>query len=549
MGHNDKHTMVGYVAGVILTLALLAGCTPIVPEPAVNDTGTPPAPETSLHVAVLQGDLATVEQHIAAGSDLNEADAYGSTPLTIAITFGKTDVAQALIDAGADLSIGNNEGSTPLHLAAFFGRTEIVQALLDAGADRFFRNGDGATPYDLAAGPFEDDLWLYDALAQDLGPLGFTLDYEALAANRVEIAGMLRSQPAELAGVDYSPRPGSEWLVSTPEEEGLDPLLVAELYRDAAAMEMLYSLLVFKNDRLVAEDYFNGGAVGRQDLLQSVTKSFTSALVGIALEEGCLVSLDQTVLEFFPEYADAITDPRKAEITIRELLQMRAGYPWEESDPEFWSGLLAGTTPSLLVDFPLVNEPDAEFQYSNISSHLLGVIVARACGTDLLSFAREHLFGPLGIESSTWLQDPDGNYYGHAQLSLTPRDVAKLGLLYLNDGVYDGNLVVPGDWVEASLQRYSEDVSSAGIEDGRVGRYFRHVGYGYQWWSAQVGDRPFNLAWGHGGQFIILLDDLDMVLVVTSNPFFVQHDDEAWRHERANLNLVGKFIQTLADGE
>ena len=169
MGRNENLRPSYFFAGLMLALMLLAGCTPIVPEPAAGDSGSPPAPETSLHVAVLQGDLATVEEHIAAGSDLNEADAYGSTPLTIAITFGKTDVAQALIDAGADLSIGNNEGSTPLHLAAFFGRTEIVQALLDAGADRFFRNGDGATPYDLAAGPFEDDLWLYNALAQDLG--------------------------------------------------------------------------------------------------------------------------------------------------------------------------------------------------------------------------------------------------------------------------------------------------------------------------------------------------------------------------------------------
>jgi hypothetical protein len=80
---------------------------------------------------------------------------------------------------------------------------------------------------------------------------------------------------------------------------------------------------------------------------------------------------------------------------------------------------------------------------------------------------------------------------------------------------------------------------------GRVGRYFRDVGYGYQWWSARVGDHRFNLAWGHGGQFIVLLDDLDMILVTTADPFWNQHDNEAWKHERSIINLMGKFINFL----
>ncbi len=532
------------MATLVAVFFLVLGCQKQGHPPGVEEPIPPPA--MGLHQAALQGRIDVVQQHIAAGSELNEKDAYGSTPLIIAVTFGKVDVASALIEAGADLEIGNNEGSTPLHIAALFGRREIVAALLGKGANRHARNNTGATAFDIVAAPFEDDRGIYDRIVSALGPLGLQLDYAQIEAARPEIEQMLRPRPDELAGVTYAPRPGTDWKVSTPAEQGLDPLLVAELYYDAAALETLYGLLVIKDGRLIAEGYFNEGAMEQPALLQSVTKSYTSALVGIALDEGCLRSLDQKLLDFFPEYADKVTDPRKKQITIRNLLQMRAGYPWEEARPGGWDALLSGDYLPLMVEFPLTADPGAEFQYSNVSSHLLGVIVARACETDIKSFAQEHLFSPTGVEVGDWTKDRYGYYFGHAELYLTARNAAKLGLLYLGGGTYEGNQVVPARWVEASLRRYSTDVSSAGIQAGKVGRYFRDVGYGYQWWAARVGDHDFNLAWGHGGQFVIVLDELDMVIVVTSDPFRGQKSDaESWKHERANLNLVGKFIRSL----
>ena len=146
----------------------------------------------------------------------------------------------------------------------------------------------------------------------------------------------------DLEAVDYTPLPGDDWKVSTPAEQGLDPMLVAELYYKAGKLETIYSLLVIKNSHLIAEDYFNEGSVKQKDRLQSVTKSYTSALVGIALEQGYLSSVDQKMLDFFPEIVGQVTDPRKRQITIRHLLQMRGGYPWEETDPVFWDGLLSG---------------------------------------------------------------------------------------------------------------------------------------------------------------------------------------------------------------
>ena len=290
------------------------------------------------------------------------------------------------------------------------------------------------------------------------------------------LVGCSGPSPEELEAVDYTPLPGDGWPVSTPTEQGLDPMLVAELYYSAAQRETLYGLLVVKNGHLVAENYYHRGALARKDNRQSVTKSYVSALVGIALDRGCLSSVDQKMLEFFPELAGQISDSRKKQITIRDMLQMRAGYPWEESDPALEKALWSGDYLPLIVHVPLVSDPSTEFHYSNLTSDWLGMIVARACETDLGSFVQEHLFAPLDAELGAWTQDRDGYYIGHGEIRVTARDMAKFGLLYLNDGEYAGEQVIPAGWVHDSLQTYSEDAW-----DFRVGRNLQDIGYGYQW--------------------------------------------------------------------
>ena len=537
-------------ATAMLFVTLLAVFGPGARADSTEDNGgTPASPTIGLHMAALQGDIQAVRRHIESGSDLNEKDQFGSTALIIATIFDRPEVAKALIEAGADLEIRTRDGSTPLHVASFFCRTAIVEALLDAGADKYSRSMAGATAFDNVAPPFEDDIAIYDRFKDGLGPMGLALDYERIKVTRPEIAEMLRPQPEELDAVDYTPLAGDDWKVSTPEEQGLDPTLVAELYLDAAEMDTLFGLLVVKNGYLIAEGYFNGGAVDKPVRLQSVTKSYTSALTGIALEQGYLSSVDQKMLDFFPEVAGRVTDPRKETITIRHLLQMRAGYPWEETDPALWDGLLSGRYPPLIEEFPLTADPGTEFNYSNLTSNWLGIIVAGACGMNLRPFAEKYLFSPIGAEMGEWGGDAEGHNNGCADLHGTARGVAKFGLLYLNDGEYGGNQVVSADWVRESLQSYSDSVDSGAPRLGRVGRYFRDGGYGYQWWSSEVGDHHVSYAAGHGGQLIVLLDDLDMVIVATSEPFHLQHDAEAWKHEQANFNLVGKFIRSLPVGE
>jgi CubicO group peptidase (beta-lactamase class C family) len=224
---------------------------------------------------------------------------------------------------------------------------------------------------------------------------------------------------------------------------------------------------------------------------------------------------------------------------------MRAGYPWEETDPTLWDGLLSGHYPPLIEEFPLITDPGTEFHYSNLSSNWLGIIVDRATGMNLKAYAEENLFLPLGVEAGEWGMDAEGHNNGSGDLHFTARDAAKFGLLYLNDGEHEENQVVPINWVHDSLQRYSEDINVTGGFPANWGLSFREVGYGYQWWSAKVGEHHFDLAWGHGGQLIVLLDEFDMVIVVTAYPFYLEHTSESWKHELANVNLLGEFIKSL----
>jgi hypothetical protein len=179
---EDKVMKKATTAIIVVSILIAAGC--IKQE---NST-----PRVSLHAAALQGSIEAIQQHIQAGSDLNEKDVYGSTPLIISVTFGKTNVALALIEAGADMTISNNEGSNPLHIAAFFCRTEIVEALLEKGADINARNNAGKTALETVAGPFDDVKGIYDSIEKGLGPLGLELNYDRIKMTRPKIAEMLQ---------------------------------------------------------------------------------------------------------------------------------------------------------------------------------------------------------------------------------------------------------------------------------------------------------------------------------------------------------------------
>ncbi|HYX07613.1 MAG TPA: ankyrin repeat domain-containing protein [Bacteroidales bacterium] len=160
---------------------------------SVKQSESVKAPDTDIQTAALTGNLPAIQQHIAAGTDLNVKEpAGGSTPLITATVFGKTDVALALIRAGADVNLQNNDGSTALHSAAFFCRTEILKALLENGADKQIRNNFGSTALESVTPPFEDVKEIYDQISKGLGPFGLKLNYSRIERTRPEIAALLK---------------------------------------------------------------------------------------------------------------------------------------------------------------------------------------------------------------------------------------------------------------------------------------------------------------------------------------------------------------------
>jgi CubicO group peptidase (beta-lactamase class C family) len=368
--------------------------------------------------------------------------------------------------------------------------------------------------------------------------------YILLAAASLILSVLAGCGPSseDLAMVSYAPSVRDDWEVSTPEEQGLDPVRVARMYYDAAEHDTIYSLLVLKNGYLVAEDYFNAGSIDQLSKRASVTKSYTSALVGIALDQGYIQSIDQKTLDFFPDIAGQITDPRKRQITIRNMLEMRAGYPWEEENAAAWDALWSGEYLTKIATIPLTADPGTRFQYSNLTAHWLGIIAARTSGMDLVTLGNKYLFGPLGVvPGEGWNRDVDGYYIGCGDILFTARDMARFGQLYLDGGEYEGQRIISADWVRDSLKTYTVNE----FELKKIGK-FRDIGYGYQWWSAEAGKHHINFAWGHGGQLIVLVHDLDMVVVTTADPFYGKDTHfDAWKYEEAIIKMVSDFIYSL----
>ena len=182
---------------LILISAISYGCNDVdsskaKTQSAVKKTAVNP-PDLDIHAAALMGDLVAIQQHIEAGSDLDQREPnVGSSPLITAAVFGRIDVAKALIDAGADINFQNNQGSTPLHCAAFFCYTDIVEVLLEKGADKTLKNNFGSTALESVSGPFNDVINIYERFSRDLGPLGLKLDYTKIRDTRPRIAGMLQ---------------------------------------------------------------------------------------------------------------------------------------------------------------------------------------------------------------------------------------------------------------------------------------------------------------------------------------------------------------------
>ena len=300
---------------------------------------------------------------------------------------------------------------------------------------------------------------------------------------------------------DYWPTTG--WLTSTPEEQGMNSSLLDEFVDLVEYIPLsLLSYLVIKNGYLILEGYpdpdYNESTLKH---VFSVTKSFTSALVGMALGAGNLTSLDELVVDFFPDKTIANLDEDKQSITVEHLLTMTAGLECDASS----SAMMASPDwIQYVLDKPMADVPGETFNYNSGASHLLSAIVNRTTGIPTQSYADTRLFQPLGISDYEWRLDPQGVAFGGAGLNITPRDMAKFGFLYLNNGTWDGEQIVPSTYVSASTQ----------VQAPETGPPVHH-NYGFQWWIDLSLDAYG--AYGANGQYIWVQPKNDLIVVFTSS--------------------------------
>ncbi|MEX0780198.1 MAG: serine hydrolase [Balneolales bacterium] len=261
------------------------------------------------------------------------------------------------------------------------------------------------------------------------------------------------------------------------------------------------SILISKNGELIAEEYFRGMHSGQANNIKSASKSILSILTGIAIDQGYLDGIDQTIEEFFPEYFSENRNSGKAFITIGDLLTMRAGLQ-STSGRRYGRWVTSSDWIRYALDRPLVGEPGNDRIYSTGTTHLLAVVLARATNMSTLAFANQYLFNPLDIKVHGWDRDPQGNYMGGNNMALLPSDMIKIGQMMMDMGVYNDKRIVSPDWILQSIQPLT---GRGPIDD-----------YGYLWFRRMAGDNHVIYAWGNGGQFIQILPELNAVIAVTS---------------------------------
>jgi len=328
---------------------------------------------------------------------------------------------------------------------------------------------------------------------------------------------------------------GDGWETSPAPDEGIDPSPLAEmidLVRDEV-FRHVHSVLVVRNGRLVLEEYFPGydllGPYTEFDwnvrhLLCSCTKSFASALVGIARDQGLVGDVSTPISAFYPEYADIDWSGARGRITLEHVLTMSAGFEWDENsvsylDPSNPCSIMWASPDPIryVLSRPMAAEPGSAFVYHSGLSSTLADVARKASGLPADEFARQYLFTPLGVQDFIWGTNAGGIVDAGGGLWLRPRDMAKFGQLYLNGGTWAGSPVISSEWVAESIQK--RIWSSAAT---------RH--YGYQWWIEEHLWRGSVVtsfaARGWGGQRIYVFPDLQLVVVFTGGNHMTLVDPE-----------------------
>ncbi len=324
------------------------------------------------------------------------------------------------------------------------------------------------------------------------------------------------------------------WKTASPASVNINSEGLANAVSQAAANSRFLSLLVIRNGKLVLEEYFNGNE--QQDLndLRSITKSVVSMVTGIALENGFITSMDESIINYLPSHLEPPTDPLIQNITINHLLTMTSGFQYDEFTGNSYSVWIQSEDRlQHLFDLPHINTPGSTFTYNSASTHMLGAIVQQAVGMPLTEFADQYLLNRIGIESREWEDLGNGYVNGGAGIDLRPRDLARLGQLYLQNGISGNTKILSADWVRESTQPQFSWRSTFGA--------LQNFTYAYLWWVEQASQTAF-FGWGWGGQFLYVVPDLDLVVVTTTNWRGVSEDGGHQALEQAALSVIIDYI-------
>lgn len=300
------------------------------------------------------------------------------------------------------------------------------------------------------------------------------------------------------------------------------PSYLAGALATAESMPRIHSMLISQAGELLLERYFNG--IGAQDIanVKSVSKSVISALVGIAIDQGHIEGVAESIGQYFDSNLFTGSSAAKAAITIEDLLTMRAGLE-TTSNRNYGEWVLSSNWIDFALRQPMTAAPGTRMQYSTGNTHLLSAILTQATGSSTLEFARSNLSQPLGFHLAPWPRDPQGLYFGGNDMELTPRQMLAFGELYRNRGRVEGRQVLPAEWIRDSLRPRAKSPRG----DGRY--------YGYGWWIRDMAGFMSPYAWGYGGQFIVIVPELELVVVTTSSS---QPGNDRRRHTRSMYNLV-----------
>ncbi|WP_273565674.1 serine hydrolase domain-containing protein [Maribacter halichondriae] len=332
--------------------------------------------------------------------------------------------------------------------------------------------------------------------------------------------------------------------VGTLDEVGIDTTLIVKGINKIrqGSFDEVHSMLVYKDGKLVLEEYFDGHKYkwdgpdhhgewvawdrSMPHHIMSATKSITSACLAIALEKGFIESVHQSIFDYLPEYQH-LNSERKNKITIEHLLTMTSGLEWDE-----WGAPLSSSSNDLvglwvhcedpincILERPLLDDPGTSYTYSGGNMVVLGEIIRTATKMKIDEFSKKYLFEPLGVDSSTWAQKFDnGVIYAGGGLIITPRDMVKFGVTFLNNGDWNGKHIISEQWVEKCTTEYRNN-KSINIPGQASGRH----GYSYSWWlkSYTNSGKKINMynAGGWGGQEIMILPELNTVVVFTGGNY------------------------------